>query len=203
MKLQINKWLAALILAALLWPAPGAAQADQKPGPRQVRMQALEQMIGASGGESLERFIDEQIDPEYVRRMTRPDLVAFLQRIRKLCARAGGITAEPAGEEEAVLNFETERAVYSVRFTIAQAPPHRIVQLSITEGEAPAPAAVKELSWDRLDSQLEEAAAAGFSGTDRLHPDRFYQGSDSQARRSGPARAVGLDHQIFHRRAGR
>jgi CubicO group peptidase (beta-lactamase class C family) len=165
MMLNINRPLIAVALVILLLSVSAAAQENEQPDPLMVRMQALEQMIGSSGQESLEAFIQEHVDPDFIDQLGRKKLVAFLQRIRKLCARAGRIMAEPVGDNGVLLNFETDQDIHSVQFKIQSSPPHQIYQLSLSEGGLPGRVETKKISWDQLPAQLQDAAAGGFSGT--------------------------------------
>jgi CubicO group peptidase (beta-lactamase class C family) len=122
-------------------------------------------MIAASGRESLEAFIKENVEPEYLHQVGRKKFITLLQKIRKNCARAGGISAEEAGQHGVLLNFETEQGTFTVQFQIQSRPPHQIVQLSFSQSEPSPSSKARIFDWDKLVQQLEEAAKDGFSGT--------------------------------------
>jgi CubicO group peptidase (beta-lactamase class C family) len=148
-----------LAAAPALAQEPGAGQ-----DPRQARMMALEQMIGTAGDESLEKFITEHLAPAYVQEISHETLLDLLRRIRTACARAGGITAEPAGDDGIIMTFEAESGIHTVRFQVEPKPPHWIVELTLARGEAGNQPEPRTLTWDGLAGQLDEEATAGFAG---------------------------------------
>lgn len=148
-------------------PAPsGEAEQPSRPGPRQLRGQALEAVIQTRGDEALRRFADAHLAPEYRATFAAGELEELLRRIRTACADFGGVLAEPAGEDAARLTFLTERGESSVLFRLQPEPPHLITELTLAAGgpgRAPGPA-VAPFTWETLETDLAAAQGAGFSG---------------------------------------
>jgi len=157
-----------VIVTLCFWYVPALTHAqaqDEEPEPHQARMMALEQMIGAAGDASFEKFLEENLAPHYVKEMSRAALLDLLRRIRTNCAQAGDIMAAAAGDDGVDLTFVTLKGTHTVHFRIERTPPHKIVALTLVEGEAAQKTQSQTLTWDELPAQLEKKAATGFSGT--------------------------------------
>jgi CubicO group peptidase (beta-lactamase class C family) len=138
---------------------------SESKSPQQTRMMALEYMINASDDESIEAFIKQNIDPQYIKKISHQKLLALLRDIRRKCAQAGGITAEPADSNGVTMNFITGAGSYTIQFWIQPKPPHQIIELKFAHGEPPSQPPAKKLTWKELSTQLEKEAVAGFMGT--------------------------------------
>jgi CubicO group peptidase (beta-lactamase class C family) len=128
-------------------------------------MKALEIMISASGEKTLAEFIDKNMAPKYIEKMSRKNLLDLVQNIRRQCAQAGDIMAEPVGDHGVILHFVTGSGRHTVQFEVSPSPPHRIIDLAFEQGESSAHQKSDPFAWNTLESQLEKEAAAGFAGT--------------------------------------
>jgi len=148
--------------------APASARADMQSA-RQGAGQAVEAMISSSGDASLTRFIDGYLSTEYQQSLAKEDLLALLRKIRGSCAAAGGIMAEPIGDDGLRLVFEGGQESYTVEFRIQKKPPYKITELTWIKGTAAdmkprKKAMTKTITWNSLEQSLKDEEKKGFAG---------------------------------------
>lgn len=157
----------ALVITALLGVAADAAPQEGM-GARQQRGRAIEGMIQAAGDESLRRFADTHLAPEYRAGFEGESLMEHLQRIRAAARGFDGILAQPLEDGATRLTFVFDGREVSVDFRTQADPPHLIVALDLGQARATGPGGGDDAppyTWDTLGERLDEEAARGFSGT--------------------------------------
>lgn len=123
-----------------------------------VRVQAVESLWSPGPGRQ-EHFLEHHVAPE----LRGPDLIATLDLIRTVGAAAGAIAVDPF-EGGVLMELRGPRSL-RIEINLGDASPFLITALQAEEIESERQAPPPAYTWDSLESQLEEAADNGFSGS--------------------------------------
>jgi CubicO group peptidase (beta-lactamase class C family) len=155
-------FLAVLALAVLSSPR---AQAQDAQAVRRQRMQALETLMGSSGDEPLSQFADTHLAPDYRDSFAPGNLLEHLRAIRAAAAHPGGLMVQPGDDGTLHVKFLTMSGEAVIAVKMEQAAPYRITSLEVENTKAVDRATqAPPITWETLESRMDEEAKAGFSG---------------------------------------
>lgn len=151
----------AVLLVAVLF-ANVAPAAD--PTLTQTRTLAIEHMLDSEGDAALSEFAAAHLAPEY--RAAFADESALLNHLREIRAAVApvfgvGLAIDEDGVVRLHVSNPEHRSIVALR--LQDAEPRLITSLVLESVEAKDTG--PQVTWDTLESTLEDAAAAGFSGS--------------------------------------
>ena len=167
MHVFMMRWVKHAAILSLLVLVGATAKAEENAqNAMQKRGQAIQMMISASGDESLQRFIDENLSPELQQSLSRDDLLELLRKIRKKGAAAGAIEGKVLGDDLVQYTYHSGQGSYTLQFRIDTSPPFKIAEM--TFDKAPEVGrdrhSVEPMTWDTLTDRFDTEEEAGFSG---------------------------------------
>lgn len=128
----------------------------------EIRAMALEQLAFLTDDADLLAFAETHLTPSFRERRTESSFLALLRKIRQTAASAGGVELNRM-EYGMVIGFRGPHNV-DVVFDVQAVAPFQISSLQVVE-VAPEQRTVTPLSWESLESHIEDAVGNGFSGT--------------------------------------
>lgn len=128
-----------------------------------TRLRAFENLLNTRDDAVIDRFIDEQLAPAYVREIGRDGARELLEELREKCGNFGGIMIQPLETEGFEVRLDSDRGEWTVRFELESASPYRVTGLSIEPFVREA--GIEPFTWEDLGRRLDEYEAQGFGGS--------------------------------------
>ncbi len=160
----MNTSVRTLFLTALVAALPLTIGAQSGPSPRvRAAIQGIESMLTSAADAPLLAFAEQTLAESYRASFAGDSLLRHLRAIRSAVGEIGGVQVR-RDSIYFYLELEGQRST-TVRFALDE--PGRVTSLELlahTERREPE-SAWSGLSWETLESVVQHAAAAGFSGT--------------------------------------
>lgn len=150
----------------LLVPAVSARADDAAESTaRHAHVQAIEALMATTGDEPLKKFAGDRLAPSYRDTFAAGKLIEHLREVRTAVTNFGGLMVNRGDDGAMHMKFLLPAIETTVLFRMQPAAPYLITAFEVEGTNAtPHAPALKPITWETLDSRLDEEAKKGFAG---------------------------------------